>query len=495
MSSSPSPTPLSPGARVHISGICGTGTGALACLLAEMGVSVRGSDDHVYPPMSDYLAARGIELLHGYDAAHLEDRPDWVVIGNALSRDQVEAAAARALALPTTSFPAALEAWVLPGRRSIVVAGTHGKTTTTTLTTHLLREAGLDPGWLIGGIPQALPGPAHLGEGAPFVIEGDEYDTAYFDKGSKFLHYRPEICILTSVELDHLDIFPDQAAVDAAFGRLLALLPEEGLLVACGDDPGVRRVVAATPPACPVAWYGLGPGVAVRAEPVAQEGEACRFHLTLEGTRIECRLPMAGDHNVANATAALIAARAAGGEPASLAAALSRFAGVRRRQEVVAEVAGVTLIDDFAHHPTAVAATLDALRRRYPGRRLWAVFEFRSNSAIRRQFQEAYSAALGRADRVALPPILRAHRLEPEALLDPRAVAEALTAGGTPATACTDLDALVDHLAAAVQPQEVVVVMSSGGFGDLLGRLRARLEGRTMVQAEAGVERERNPLS
>jgi len=442
-------------------------------------VAVRGSDDHVYPPMSDYLAESGVEIRSGYDADHLADRPDWVVIGNALSRDNPEAAAARELELSTTSFAAALEAWVLPGRLSIVVAGTHGKTTTTTLTAHLLRAAGLDPGWLIGGLPLGLPGPAHLGAGAPFVIEGDEYDTAYFDKGSKFLHYRPQVCILTSIELDHLDIFADEQAVDAAFGHLLSLLPADGLLVACGDDPGARRVVAATPPACPVVWYGLAPGVDVQVQAMEQVGEARRFRLTLADETLTFSLPMAGDHNVANATAALIAAHHAGGEPAALAAALARFAGVRRRQEVVAEVAGVTLIDDFAHHPTAVAATLDGLARRYSGRRLWAVFEFRSNSAIRRRFEPAYVEALAHADRVVLPPILRAHRLDSEQLLDPQRVAHAITGGGTPATACTDLDALIAHLVSELRPDDVVVVMSSGGFDGLLGRLTQRLSRKT----------------
>ncbi len=479
---SPLAPPLAAGTRVHISGICGTGTGALACLLSEAGAAVRGSDDHVYPPMSDYLAARGVEIRHGYDAAHLADRPDWVVIGNALSRDNPEATAARDLDLPTTSFAAALEQWVLPDRLSIVAAGTHGKTTTTTLTAHLLREAGLDPGWLIGGLPQGLPGPAHLGTGAPFVVEGDEYDTAYFDKGPKFLHYRPRICILTSIELDHLDIFADQAAVDRAFGDLLALLPADGLLVACGDDPGVRRVVAATPPACPVVWYGLGPGVDVQAQAVAQSGESRSFRLALAGDPLTFHLPMAGDHNVANATAALIAAHHAGAEPSALAAALARFAGVRRRQEVVAEVAGVTLIDDFAHHPTAVAATLDALARRYPSRRLWAVFEFRSNSAIRRRFEADYAKALAHADRVALPPILRPHRLRPEALLDPQTVAHAITNSGTSATACADLDGLIAHLESELRQDDVVVVMSSGGFDGLLPRLARGLAERAKTE-------------
>ncbi|RMF87120.1 MAG: UDP-N-acetylmuramate:L-alanyl-gamma-D-glutamyl-meso-diaminopimelate ligase, partial [Nitrospirae bacterium] len=401
--SSPPTSPLAPGTRIHVSGICGTGTGALACLLAELGAAVRGSDAQVYPPMSETLAGRGIEVRTPYDPGHLADRPDFVVVGNALSKDHPEAAAARELGLATLSFPEAVARWVLPGRLSVVVAGTHGKTTTTTLTAHLLRGAGLDPGWLVGGVPAGLPGPARVGAGLPFVIEGDEYDTAYFDKGPKFLHYRPRICILTSVELDHLDIYPDQAAVEAAFGRLLALLPPEGLLVACADDPGVRRVVAANPPACPVAWYGVGrdgvrPEGTVRAEVVERRPAATHFRLQGEGGTWELALPMAGDHNVANATAAWLAARAAGAEAAPLAAAMGEFAGVRRRQEVVAEVGGVTLVDDFAHHPTAVAATLRALRHRFPGRRLWAVFEFRSNSAIRRPFEAAYGEALAVAD-------------------------------------------------------------------------------------------------
>lgn len=468
--------PISPTTRVHVSGICGTGTGALASLLSTMGIQVRGSDNHVYPPMSTFLAERAVPILEGYRAEHLADRPDWVVIGNALSRDNPEAVAAEALGLAVTSFPAALEHWVLPGRLPVVVAGTHGKTTTTTMVTHLLRHAGLDPGWLIGGIPLGLPGPAHLGGGAPFVIEGDEYDTAYFDKGSKFLHYRPRVAILTSIEFDHADIFRDLDAVRASFATFLALLPADGHLVACADDAGVGDLIRRHPPACPVTWYGLGAAAQVRPSTSAWDGQAQRFDLTLNGDGPRTfYLPMCGHHNLTNAVAALTTCRLLGAESVGLRDGLACFGGVRRRQEMVAEVDGVTVIDDFAHHPTAVAATLDALRTRYAERRLWAVFEFRSNSAIRRIFHDDYRAALGHADRVALPPILRSHRLSAEELIEPRVLAADLVAAGTIAYAATDLDDLLAHLDTEVRPGDVVSVMSSGGFEGLIGRLVGRL--------------------
>jgi UDP-N-acetylmuramate: L-alanyl-gamma-D-glutamyl-meso-diaminopimelate ligase len=398
------------------------------------------------------------------------------VIGNALSRDNPEAVAAEAMGLAITSFPAALAQWVLPRRSPVVVAGTHGKTTTTTMVAHLLRHAGLDPGWLIGGIPLGLPGPAHLGAGAPFVIEGDEYDTAYFDKGSKFLHYRPQLAILTSVEFDHADIFRDLDAVRGSFAAFLDLLPADGHLVACADHAGVRELIQDHPPACPVTWYGTIDAARLRPAALRWENGAYRFDLSLNGDRPQTfRLPMCGEHNLANAVAALTACLLLGAEPAALGDGLAGFGGVRRRQELVAEVEGVTVIDDFAHHPTAVSATLDALRTRYGDRRLWAVFEFRSNSAIRRIFHLDYRRALARADCVALPPILRSHRLSAAELIDPAALATELVADGTAAYAATDLDDLLAHLDRQLQPGDVVAVMSSGGFAGLIGNLMDRL--------------------
>jgi len=474
------PAPLTPSARVHVSGICGTGTGSLASLLSAIGVAVRGSDSHIYPPMSTFLAARAIPILDGYHAEHLADRPDWVVIGNALSRDNPEVQAAEAMGLAITSFPAALAHWVLPGRRPLVVAGTHGKTTTTTMTAHLLRHAGLDPGWLIGGIPFDLPGPAHLGGGAPFVIEGDEYDTAYFDKGSKFLHYRPQVAILTSVEFDHADIFADLSAVRASFAAFLDLLPGDGHLVACADDPGVRDLVESHPPACPVIWYGLGESAALRPTRIQSDGRGSRFDLALNGVPPQTfHLPMCGHHNLSNALGALAACRVLGADATALRDGLAVFGGIRRRQEVAAEIDGITLIDDFAHHPTAVAATLAALHTRFAGRRLWAVFEFRSNSAIRRIFHDDYRAALHHADRVCLPPILRNHRLRPEELLVPAQLAAELNASATPTYAATDMDDTLSHLATHLQTGDVVAVMSSGGFDGLIERLTSRLAARS----------------
>jgi len=368
----------------------------LACLLQEQGHHVRGVDGPLYPPMSTLLAAAGITPSVGYDPAHLDPRPDLVVIGNAIRRDNPEAVEAERLGLPILSMPQTLSRFFLASRRPLVIAGTHGKTTTTACASWVYTDCGRDPGYLIGGAPLDLPGSFRSGSGERFIVEGDEYNAAYFDRGAKFLHYRPETLILTSAEYDHADLYPTPEALFAAFEQLVRLLPPGGLLVACGDEPKVRELAASA--ACRVVFYGLGEENDVHPlGPVDALPEVSRFRLhdphDPDTGEVEVTLRLAGEHNVANALAVWAAARRDGLPAAGVAAALGRFRGVKRRLEELSTGRGVTVVDDFAHHPTAVAKTLEALRQRFPGRRLVVLFEPRSLTAGRAFFFAPYPSA------------------------------------------------------------------------------------------------------
>jgi UDP-N-acetylmuramate: L-alanyl-gamma-D-glutamyl-meso-diaminopimelate ligase len=449
----------------------------LACLLQEQGHRVRGTDGPLYPPMSTLLEAAGIQPTEGCDAAHLEPRPDLVIVGNAIHRDNPEAVAVERLGIPRVSMPEALGRFFLDHHRSLVVAGTHGKTTTTAIAAWVYAACGRDPGYLIGGAPRDLPASFHDGAGDRFIVEGDEYNAAYFDRGPKFLHYQPETLLLTSAEYDHADLYPTPEALWAAYERLIALLPADGLLVACGDTAKVRELAAHAP--CRVLFYGLEPGndfhplAGIEALP-----EASRFRVRdaeADGGEIEIILPLAGGHNVANALAVWAAARRDGIPPADAAAALARFHGVKRRLEELGTARGVTVVDDFAHHPTAVEKTLLALRQRYPARRVVALFEPRSLTAGRRFFFEPYRQAFAGADRVLFAPTFHNGRLHPEERLDFAALAAALTAAGVPADLCTDNGALLRQALAEAGDGSVLVTMSSGSFEGMPHKLMAGL--------------------
>jgi UDP-N-acetylmuramate: L-alanyl-gamma-D-glutamyl-meso-diaminopimelate ligase len=367
-----------------------------------------------------------------------------------------------------------LSRFLLAGRRPLVVAGTHGKTTTTAAAAFALRELGGDPGYLIGGLPVDLPASFALGGGPRFVVEGDEYNAAYFDRGPKFLHYRPQTLIWTGGEYDHADLYPSPEALRAAYRQLLALLPADGLLVACGDRPEVRELAAEAP--CRVVLYGFEPGN--QAHPVEPPAEVeGRFRCRATGPWGEAELAPAtpGLHNLANTLAAWTALCGDGYPPAAVAAALARFRGVQRRLQEVGSAAGVTVVDDFAHHPTAVAASLDALRRRHPGRRLLAALELRSLSAARGLFHDDYRQALSRADAAFLPPLFHANRLSPEERLDLERLARELGELGTPTVVAAGYDELLAEVVAAAQAGDVVACMSSGSFGGLPQRLLAAL--------------------
>ena len=452
--------------KIHLIAACGVGMSALAGLLRAAGHAVTGSDEHVYPPASTLLEELGIPVLAGYDPARLEGM-DLVVCGTAVRRTNAEAQAAEARGLRLVSMPAAVEEMFLADRSPLVVAGTHGKTTSSAMLAWVLRQTGRDPGFLVGGVPRELGQNFALGSAPWFVIEGDEYDSAYFDKEAKFLHYRPAMLLLNAIEFDHADIYRDLEHVKGAFRKLLAILPPDAPLIACGDFPHVRDVVAGS--RARVRYFGVGPGNAWRVTELADDGRT-RFTVR-EGDRAVCSvvLETPGAINARNALGVLLLAVETGIAWDDAAAALAEFRGVRRRQEVGGTARGVTVIDDFAHHPTAVAGTLAALRLRYPGRRLRAVFEPRSNTSRRRVFQDEFVAALATADEAVLAAVFTkaSDPIPPEERLAPEELVEGLGRRGVPARTVDGVPAIRDYLVGTARPDDVIVIMSNGAFGGL----------------------------
>ncbi|MFT5144612.1 MAG: UDP-N-acetylmuramate: L-alanyl-gamma-D-glutamyl-meso-diaminopimelate ligase [Rhodothermales bacterium] len=463
---------------VYLIGICGTGMGSLAGLLQSAGFGVRGSDTAAWPPMSTRLAELGIGVDEGYNADHLDPAPGLVVVGNACTPTHVEAAAAREAGLVQASFPETLANYFLTDRRSLVIAGTHGKTTTTSLLVHALSAAGLDPGFLVGGVMVNGNRSYGVGSGRHFVVEGDEYDSAYFDKRPKFLHYRPDVGVVTSMEFDHADIYDTWEDYREAFRLFAASVPRDGVLVLNADD----AEVAALAHWCHggLASYGLSEAADVRAVEVDATEDGQRFRVIAWGQDVGAfHLPLSGHHNLMNTLAILAVSLGEGVQVDALRDGLRTFAGIRRRQEVRGVADGVTVIDDFAHHPTAVRATLQAMRERWPTRRLVAIFEPRSNSSRRRVFQEGYEAALGDADAVFLstPPFRhndnRNDFIEVDELL--RRVGEQ----GVHTAASDSADGLLPMLNDYLKAGDVAVIMSNGGFGGIHGKLLDGLRQRT----------------
>ena len=468
-------------------GICGTAMGNAALLARTAGHDVLGADSGVYPPMSTVLAAAGIALHEGYDAARLEKlAPDLVVIGNAMSRGNPEVEwLLDSRALPFTSVSALLHDFVLKRRRNLVICGTHGKTTTTALAAFLLREAGRDPGFLIGGVPQDPPVGAHLGaEADPFVIEGDEYDSAFFDKRSKFIHYAPHIAVLNNLEFDHADIFRDLADVQRTFTHLVRIVPRNGCVVLNGDDANLR--VLGAMPWTRVIRVGTGEGNDVRIESFSEDAGGANFCLSWRGAPwAEIRWTQPGIYNARNAAMAATAAGLAldPTNPTVLPlGALTRFRGVKRRQELLVSNARFTVIEDFGHHPTALAETLRSFRARHPGALLTAVFEPRSNTACRRAMQEGFMRALAQADEVYLGPVNRPERLKPEDRFDPEAVVQQLETQGVDAHLAATNAALLEKMLAntvAVRTEKprVVAFFSNGSFDGIIGKYVAAVKG------------------
>ena len=462
------PTPR----HIHLVAVCGTGTGSLAILLKTLGHHVTGSDRHVYPPMSTQLQEWGIPVREGFRAAHLQPRPDLVIVGNAISRGNPEAEAAQDAGVPVMSFPQALAHFLIGDRHGVVVAGTHGKSTTTALIAWMLDHAGLQPGYFVGAVTRNFPAPIRLGTGAHVVVEGDEYDSAYFDKGPKFLHYRPRTAVLTALEFDHADIYRDLDHVRSAFRRFVCLLPAEGRLLACGDDPEVRSLCAAEAMAAPVETYGLSAGVDWQAADW-RAGDGGTVLEVVHGGRPfgQFVTPLFGPHNLRNVLAAIAVAHRLGVGRDRIASGLRSFAGLKRRCEVRGEGAGVTVIDDFAHHPTAVGLTLQGLRQAYPGARLWAVFEPRSATTRRHVFQRAYVEALAHADRVVIAEVFRKQELAREERLSEDLLVQELNQGGVPSWFCPDTADIIARVCEEARRGDVVAVMSNGGFDNIHERL------------------------
>ncbi len=466
------PTDRAP--RVHFSGIGGTGMVAAARLAVEAGWEVRGSDNPLYPPTSHMVAALGIPVATGYAAANLDWAPDVVVVGNALSRGNAEVEAVLDRRLVYVSFPEWMKGAVLRARRPVAICGTHGKTTTTALTAHVLTECGLDPGYLIGGQPKNLAHPARLGpDGAPFIVEGDEYDSAFFDKRAKFFHYLPEIAVVTSLEFDHGDIYATLADIEQAFRWMLRQVPASGHVVLCADEAGAMALAPDAP--APVATYGLDDRAAWRGT-VTDERDGTRLAVQVDGQAWgSVLLPscLTGRHNARNAMAAVTVAGLLGAAPERILSALGSFQGVKRRMDVFLEARSACFVDDFAHHPTAIAETVQAARLRWPGRRLIVLFEPRSNTTVTNRFQARFPEAFAPADVVWLGPIFRGDRLAEDQRLDRAAVVAALRDSGKAAYTAEDVEELVTWLDAELRPQDVVLILSNGAFGGIYDRLRA----------------------
>ncbi len=465
--------------HVHFIAIAGTAMGSLAGLMKSRGHEVTGSDEGVYPPMSTFLERWGVPVTIGFSPENvLARRPDLVVIGNAVRPDNPEARAAIDAGLDYSSLPDALFEHAIRGKHSIVVCGTHGKTTTTSMLATLLYEAGRDPSLLVGGIAANFDGSFRDGAGPEFVVEGDEYDTAFFDKTPKFLHYGPETCVITGIEFDHADIYRDLAHVRGEFEKLVARLGTTGTLIAAAGAETLDAVARGA--RCTVVRYGVECEADLEARRLEADPTGTHFDLIARGENVaRALLPAWGRHNVANALAALAVCEVRGVPLARAAALLARYQGVKRRQEVRGEIAGVTVIDDFGHHPTAVRETLGGLAARYPGRRLIAVMEPRSNTSRRAVFQEEYARSFSGAARAVIArvpdaPIYSAFGGE-TALLSADKLAADLTARGIPTVACDGVDAIVEHLASVCVAGDVVITLSNGGFGDIWGKLIARL--------------------
>ncbi len=464
--------------RVHLIGICGTAMGTLAAMLKARGWDVRGSDQGIYPPMSDFLAAQGITLFEGYRAAHVMADLDLVIVGNAISRGNPEVEEVLDRKIRYCSLPEAVREEFLWASRSIVIAGTHGKTTTTSMAGWLLTHGGLDPSVLVGGIAGNFDSSFRLGGGRDFVIEGDEYDSAFFDKTAKFLKYLPDIAVVGNIEFDHADIYADLDAIRLAFRRLVNLIPRSGLLLVGADDPEARGLAAVAP--CRVETFGLADGADWQAHGISVGPAATTFRMRRGGATFgQFVLPALGLHNVRNATAAIAVGAAAGLDAVALAEGLRWFQGVRRRLEHRGQAGGVDVYDDFAHHPTAITETLAGIRSAFPGRRLWAVFEPRSATSCRRVFHDDFVRAFGegRADEVVVAAVYRS-TLPEEDRLSPATLVSDLEAAGVNARHIPAVADIVTTIAGEGRPGDIVVIMSNGGFDDIHRKLLAALAGK-----------------
>jgi UDP-N-acetylmuramate: L-alanyl-gamma-D-glutamyl-meso-diaminopimelate ligase len=470
--------------RIHLIGICGTAMASLAGMLKQRGHYVTGSDAAAYPPMSDFLATLNIPVAQPFSEKNLDPRPDLVIVGNAISRGNVELEYVLDQRVPYESMARIVYQDFLADHERLVVAGTHGKTTTSSLLAWLFTEGQRAPSFLIGGVPENFGSSFALGDGREFIIEGDEYDTAFFDKGPKFLHYFPDAAILTSVEFDHADIYKNLEGVKTSFKRLVNLIPRRGLLVAWDGDPNVDECVSRA--FCKVERYGMGGSSEWRISDLefSQHGTRwtvwrnCSFWAELESQ-------LAGEYNVLNATAAAAMAAHYDIPVDTIARGLRSFRGVKRRLEVTAELRGITIIDDFAHHPTAIAGTLKALRTRYPGRRLWAILEPRSNTLRRKVFEAELAQSLAQADEVVVASAFQSDAIPEAERLDAEAVIMRLRSSEKPARLVASADAIIQTITPELREGDVVAILSNGGFGGIYEKLPAALRARHEVSTPA----------
>lgn len=476
--------------RVHLVGVAGTGMGAFAGMLKAAGYTVTGSDENVYPPMSDMLREWGIEVFTPYSPANLDKaRPDLVIIGNVIRRVNPEATAVRERGIRQMSFPAAFGSLILADKHSVVIVGTHGKTTTAALMAHVLVDAGLDASFLVGGVTINYGGNFRLGKGDYVVVEGDEYDTAYFDKGPKFLHYRARTAMLTSVEFDHADIYTDMPHYESAFARFGATMPADGTLAVSASYPRAVEIARESTKAT-VVTYAVNGKADYRADGESFDEEGAHFRLhTPDGRKTgELLLPMSGYHNIENAAGVYAAARSIGLSHAQIASAFRSFKGVKRRQEIRATIGGITVMDDFAHHPTAVRETIEGIRSRYPERRLWAVFEPRSNTSRRNIHQEEYSTAFGGADLVTIREPEPHDKVPLDQQLNVGTIVSQLENQGIIANALADVPAIIEHVGKGARPNDLILVMSNGSFGGFIPSLLDQLERRYAAHGDVMAE-------
>jgi len=467
--------------HIHLIGICGTAMASLAGMLKQRGFRVTGSDAAAYPPMSDFLAELGIPVAQPFDAKNLDPQPDLVVVGNAISRGNSELEELLDKRILFCSLPQLLHEEFLRGKEVLVVAGTHGKTTTTSMLAWIFHTAGMQPSFLIGGIAENFGSSFHLGQGKHFILEGDEYDTAFFDKGPKFLHYFPDAVILTSVEFDHADIYDNLGAVETAFKRLVNLIPRRGRMIAfdgvadvASESPSLERCLQKA--FCPVERYGVGGHSAWQISNIKFEADRTFWSVQHYGREwADFQFGLAGEYNVWNATAAAALAADYGVSKEEIAAALKTFKSVKRRLEIKAQVNGITIIDDFAHHPTAIAGTLKALRGRYPGARLWAVLEPRSNTLRRRVLQGDLARSLALADEIVVAGVFRSETIPADERLELPELAAEIQKHGRRARLVADADAIVQTIVPEIRAGDVVAILSNGGFGGIYEKLPARL--------------------
>jgi UDP-N-acetylmuramate: L-alanyl-gamma-D-glutamyl-meso-diaminopimelate ligase len=475
--------------HIHLIGICGTAMASLAGMLRQRGFKVTGSDAASYPPMSDFLASLEIPVYQPFSAMNLQTRPDLVVVGNAISRGNVELEHVLDEHVPFCSLPQMLHDEFLRGKEVIVVAGTHGKTTTTSMLSWIFHTSGQQPSFLIGGIAENFGSSFALGQGKHFILEGDEYDTAFFDKGPKFLHYFPDSVILTSVEFDHADIYKDLDAVETSFKRLVNLVPRRGRIIAHDTGESVERCVNRA--FCSVERYGVSSTATWRVANLRLEPNRTTWNVLRDGQPwAEFQFQLGGEYNVWNATAAAAMAASYGISKEEISAALKTFKSVKRRLEVKAQVNGITIIDDFAHHPTAIAGTMAALRSRYPGARLWAILEPRSNTLRRNVFQNELAKSLALADEVIIAAIFKSDAIPEAERLDLDAVAAQIHSYGRRAQVIADADSIVASAAPQMRAGDVVAILSNGGFGGIYEKLPQRLK---LIAANASALN-KNPL-